>query len=102
MMRFRRYRLITGHNMTIEHDVVDGMMSFIDPEEEELPRLPAVCTLATVEHESSPISVEEFVREQATDMYCQRMTQQVGTSGSDFTIDREGMLVRKSPLDGAL
>ena len=54
------------------------------------------------ERDISPISIEEFLQEQAGDPFCQSAAETVGEPASDYDVDRYGFLVRKSPLDGTL
>ena len=49
---------------------------------------------------TNPISVDEVLKEQASDPFCKAKLHQVGDKGSSFEINRQGVLGRISPLDG--
>ncbi|CDF39905.1 unnamed protein product [Chondrus crispus] len=54
------------------------------------------------ERDVSPVTVEEFLREQAEDPFCRAAAETVGNPDSRYDVDRYGFVVRKSPLDGTL
>ena len=61
-----------------------------------------VRTLREIAETVEPISVEELIREQAADAYCQSLLTEVTTDNSQFVIDHHGLICRRSNLDGAL
>lgn len=44
-------------------------------------------------------TLSEFIITQSKDAFCENCSQLVGTSGSDFTFDENGNLVRKAGID---
>jgi len=55
-----------------------------------------------VDASDPPPTTEEMILAQSEDKYCQQLTATVGTPGSIFDINRLGVLVRISKLDGAV
>lgn len=53
------------------------------------------------EPETTP-TIKEFLWAQRDDSYCPKVTKSVGEPGSDFTVDRNGILVRVAKLKGAI
>lgn len=49
-----------------------------------------------------PITIEKFLKEQKTDVYCEEALATVVPTTSLFEIDRDCFLVRRNPLDEAL
>ena len=49
-----------------------------------------------------PVAPEEFLAAQKDDAYCRDTAQTVGQPGSAFNFDRDGILVRRSTLDGSI
>lgn len=47
-------------------------------------------------------NLEEFLKEQDADSECQAAVQAVGCTASSFHDDRNGILIRKSPIDCTL
>ncbi|CAN8067637.1 unnamed protein product [Agarophyton chilense] len=60
--------------------------------------------MAIVEEETNvrPVTLEELIQEQAEDEYCKSVRKDVGNGITLFDINRYGVLIRHSPLDGAL
>ena len=63
---------------------------------------PELFALVQEQTNVTPIAVEEFLREQASDPYCKRVAETVRIPGSQFEYNHQGYLLRKSSLDGAL
>ena len=85
-----------------EADHIDAALTGYWYDDEVTEGIPAVLTMAREETNVMPISLAEFLHERATDPFCQAVAQQVGTWKSKLDYDRYGLLVRKSPLEGAL
>lgn len=60
--------------------------------------------LMTQEEElsTSPISMDDLLKEQASDAYCQSLVLETTKVDSDFVVDTHGLICRRSNLDGAL
>ena len=74
-----------------------------DPERSDDTALESHASLLTDSAKlDEPITVEELAQEQKADRYCQSIAELVGKPQSQFDVDRRGLLVRKSRIDGAL
>ena len=49
--------------------------------------------------EPAPLSPQDIIRAQARDRLCRMFRDTVGTPGSEYSVDGNGLLIRKSPLD---
>lgn len=66
------------------------------------PGLPDIDTIATKTkdgEQNDPPAVEEFLGEQSTDSYCRAVAKSVGLTASSFSIDHNGLLARRSPIE---
>ena len=84
-------------------ELIDEMMqAFLDSTPGTHGLLPCFAVLPDLWAE--PITIEEWVREQATDDYCQTVRSRLDRgelSSTLFLLDHQGILVRVSPLDSS-
>ncbi len=89
----------------VEESLADA--DFSDAAEAEEPRSNQTPTDGTTDlrtgedTSATPISLEEFIREQAVDMYCRSLVSPEGMAAHRglFEVDERGVLVRRAPLD---
>ena len=95
--------LVKSPNGEVE-DIREGEWEEVDDifENKNRPGMPEVTAFAVEEKEVMPVTVEELIAEQAKDEYCRSVAESVGKRSSSFAYDRNGVLVRKSRLDGTL
>lgn len=53
-----------------------------------------------MKHESCPITAQELIHEQPKDLYCSKASPTVRLTGSKFSYDRNGVLVRTARIEG--
>ncbi len=92
----------------VEESLADT--DFSDAAEAEEPRTNQTPTDSTTalrrgqDTSATPISLEEFIREQAVDMYCRSLVSPEGMAAHRglFDVDERGVLVRRAPLEGSV
>lgn len=82
----------------------DCIICLHDDEEEFVPDTGLVVVLAIEAQNTDvqPVSTEELLNAQSSDVYCKELVKSIGFAKSQFTRDRHGFLVRGSTIDGAL
>ena len=89
--------LVKDGTTELDDDFPDDPDSPGEPPSET--RLPPSADPAVLDE---PISLEELAREQKNDRYCRSVAELVGKPQSQYDVDRRGLLVRQSRIDGAL
>lgn len=51
---------------------------------------------------SEPSTIQDFLRKQSSDPFCEVASRSVGQPNSDFSIDQHGLLVCRSLVDGSI
>lgn len=64
--------------------------------------LPAVATPTTSKDTPSESTAKEFLHEQSKDLLCRSASSTVATPGSQFSYNRNGLLVRVAPIEGVV
>lgn len=64
-----------------------------------IPYLYAIGTLIDTEHDKRPITAQEFIHEQETDLYSRQVSSTVGLPESKFHYDNTVFLVLTAPID---
>lgn len=62
----------------------------------------SIILLTDAEHQTSAPTMEELLTAQKVYQYCRKVATSVGRPGSTFPYVQEGLLVRKSEVDGAI
>ena len=92
----------SGQDLSDEEETVAHLKGVWDDGFHDKIMMPEGLAIGQEQTNTILITVEELAREQALYPWCRTLSAQVGQAKSQFDVDRHGVLVRESQLDGAL